>query len=200
MEKRLSTQPMSTEPARVLPKLNYGATFLRVLGVTALITALIVGPALLTGRLHLPARLPALTLPHAPDLAPVAAASMAIKIHLLTVLGAALIGVVLMARVKGTPFHRQLGWIYAAAMFATGVVTLTIPRPPIGGAHLGPFGPLHLFSLFAVVGVPMAIMAARRGDWATHGRFMAGLFIGGIGVAGLGAFAPGRLLNQVFFG
>jgi uncharacterized membrane protein len=199
MEKRVSAEPMSTEPARVPPKLNYWATALRAFLVFLLIVALLIGPALLSGKLALPTRMPALSSPHAPNLALIASASMAIKIHLATVVGAALIGVVLMARIKGTPFHRQLGWTYAAAMFATAVVTLTIPRLPVG-PHLGPFGPLHLFSLFTLAGVPMALLAARRGDWARHGRIMASLFIGGIGIAGIGAFAPGRLMNQMFFG
>jgi uncharacterized membrane protein len=193
---------MSTEPARVLPKLNYWAMALRAFSIFLLITAVLVGPSLLSGKLQLPSRMPALPSlpsPHAPNLAILASASLAIKIHLATVLGAALIGVVLMARIKGTPFHRQLGWIYAAAMFATGVITLTIPRLPVG-PHLGPFGPLHLFSLFTLVGVPTALMAARRGDWATHGRIMASLFIGGLGIAGIAAFIPGRLMHQVFFG
>jgi hypothetical protein len=76
-------------------------------------------------------------------------------------------------------------------VFVTGAVTLTIPRANFG-PHIGPFGPLHLFSLTALIGVPVALMAARKGNWALHGRIMAGLFIGGIGIAGLGAFTPGR--------
>jgi uncharacterized membrane protein len=195
----VSEEPMSTEPARALPKLNYWAMALRAFSIFLLIVALLVGPSLLSGKLQLPSRMTALPAPHAPNLALIASASMAIKIHLATVVGAALIGVVLMARIKGTPFHRQLGWIYATAMFATGLITLTIPRLPVG-PHLGPFGPLHLFSVFTLVGVPTALMAARRGDWATHGKIMASLFIGGIGIAGIGAFAPGRLMNVMFFG
>jgi uncharacterized membrane protein len=200
MEKSVSTELVSTEPRRrVLPKLNYWAMALRAFMIFLLIVALIVGPALLSGKLQLPARIPDLPAPHAPDLGLLDSASMAIKIHLFTVVGAAVIGIVLMARIKGTPFHRQLGWIYAAAMFSTAIVTLTIPRLPVG-PHLGPFGPLHLFSAFTLYGVPAALLAARQGDWATHGKIMASLFIGGIGIAGLGAFMPGRLMNQMFFG
>jgi uncharacterized membrane protein len=204
MEKRVSTQLMSTElvvvpPARVIPKMNYWRTLRRVMLVVGGIAALIVVPALVSGKLHLPTALPAFTPPHAPDLAALGAASLVIKLHLATVAGAAAIGIVLMARIKGTPFHRQLGWIYSSAMFVTGLVTLAIPAPTVG-PHLGPFGPLHLFSVFTLLGVPRALLAARRGEWELHGRIMASLFIGGIGIAGIGAFLPGRLMNQVFFG
>jgi uncharacterized membrane protein len=114
-------------------------------------------------------------------------------------LAAALIGFVLIFGLKGTALHRRLGYVYMAAMFGTGVVTLFIPRAPFG-PHLGPFGPLHIFSLLALMGVPAALWFARQGKWMIHGRIMGGLFVGGIGIAGLGAFMPGRIMYQIFFG
>lgn len=136
---------------------------------------------------------------HTPRWELLLSASPAIQAHLTTVVLAAAIGLFLILDRKGTRLHRQLGYIYMAAMFATGLVTLTIPRLPFG-PHLGPFGPLHLFSLLALVSVPAALWAARTGRWMLHGRLMGGLFVGGIGIAGLGAFTPGRLLWRVFFG
>ena len=199
MEKRVSTPLVSTEPTRVLPRINYGQILLRAFLIFLGIFALIVGPALFTGKLRLPAQAPSLTPPHLPNLALLAGAGPVIQIHLATVVLAAGIGLYMMTNRKGTPIHRRLGWIYAAAMFVTGLVTLFIPRLPVG-PHLGPFGPLHLFSVFTLYGVPAALLAARRGNWSLHGRIMAGLFLGGIGIAGLGAFMPGRLMNQMFFG
>lgn len=198
MEKRVSVQPMSTEPTvRQVPKLNYGVIVVRVISVVAIVAALSAGPALLSGKLDLAQF--AWPAPHWPNLALIGAASLAIKMHLVTVVSAAAVGLFLMLRIKGTRIHKQLGWYYMAAMFITGLVTLTIPRAPFG-PHIGPFGPLHLFSLTALVGVPAALLAARRGNWGLHGRIMAGLFVGGIGIAGLGAFTPGRLMYQVLFG
>lgn len=167
----------------------------RALGLAALIAVLMFGP----GIFALKAPSADLWRPHMPDLGLIAGASLAIKVHLATVAAAALTGVVLMIGRKGTPFHRQLGWVYASAMFITGLVTLSIPRPQFG-PHIGPFGPLHLFSLTALIGVPAAIHFARQQRWDIHGRIMAGLFVGGVGVAGLGAFTPGRLLWRVLFG
>ena len=130
---------------------------------------------------------------------PGAAASAVIQWHVGTIVAAALVGLVLMTGLKGTTFHRVGGYIYMAAMFLTGVVTLFIPRPQYG-PHLGPFGPLHIFSLTALIGVPAALYFARKGKWMIHGRIMGGLFVGGIGIAGIGAFTPGRIMYQVFFG
>jgi uncharacterized membrane protein len=201
MEKRVSSELVSTEPRSVIaPRINYGQIFLRAVLIVVGITALIVGPPLLSGKLRLSAiQAPALTPPHLPTLSLLVEAGPVIQAHLATVLLAMGIGVYLMANRKGTPVHRQLGWIYAGAMFITGVVTLFIPRLPVG-PHLGPFGPLHLFSAFTLYGVPAALLAARRGNWSLHGRIMAGLFIGGVGIAGVAAFMPGRLMHQIFFG
>ena len=110
-----------------------------------------------------------------------------------------MVGLMLMTQLKGTAFHRVGGYIYMAAMFGTGVITLFIPRPQIG-PYPGPFGPLHIFSLTALIGVPAALYFARQGKWMIHGRIMGGLFVGGIGIAGIGAFTPGRIMWQIFFG
>lgn len=191
----VSMQLMSTDAARELPKINYGRILLRASAPVAGVALLMVVPTLLGGRtIDLPeGRL------HWPDFSRIAEASLVVQIHLATVLAAAIAGGFVLAQRKGTRLHRQLGWIYAGGMFVTGLVTLLIPRPHTG-LHLGPFGPLHLFSLFALIGVPLAIRAARRRNWALHGKLMASLFIGGVGIAGLGAFVPGRLMWQVFFG
>lgn len=188
-------QLMSTDAPRDLPKINYGRIIVRATVPVAGVAALLFGPAILSGRaISFPAgRL------HLPELWRIAEASLVIKLHLVTVLAAALAGTFVLVQRKGTRLHRQLGWIYAGGMFITGIVTLAIPRPH-NGPHLGPFGPLHLFSLFALISVPLAIRAARRRNWALHGKLMASLFVGGVGIAGLGAFIPGRLMWQVFFG
>ena len=48
--------------------------------------------------------------------------------------------------------------------------------------------------------MPSAVVLARRHNVARHANIMTGVFIGGIGVAGVLAFLPGRLMWQVFFG
>jgi uncharacterized membrane protein len=199
----LSTQLVSTAPEpklrpalkRDLPARAYWTFVWRSLAITFGIAFLLAGPRLFTAsywgtiQLH----------PHLPNWAPLAQASLAIRIHVASIVAAALVGFVLMLRIKGTWLHRNLGYAYMAAMFGTGLITLTIPRPQFG-PHIGPFGPLHIFSLIALTAVPAALWFARQGKWMIHGRIMGGLFVGGIGIAGIGAFTPGRIMYQIFFG
>jgi uncharacterized membrane protein len=187
--------PVRPSPPRDLSRRDYLNFLIRAVLITLAIMALAGGQVLYTRQFwinhagHL----------HWPNWSPLASTSLVIQAHVATVLMAAAIGLFLMIGRKGTRLHRQIGYVYMAAMFATGLITLTIPRAPFG-PHLGPFGPLHIFSLFALVNVPAALWAAREGRWMLHGRIMGGLFVGGIGIAGLLAFMPGRLMWQVFFG
>jgi uncharacterized membrane protein len=133
-------------------------------------------------------------------LAPILAASPAIKIHVATVIPAFLIGThqIFFSR-KGAPFHRALGYIYLTLMTITAIAALFVhsvmPRGPFFG-----FSPIHLFvplTLFGVVG-------ALRGAWThnvpMHRRAMLGVYIGGILIAGSLAFLPGRVMHSVVFG
>jgi uncharacterized membrane protein len=132
---------------------------------------------------------------HAPRLELIAQAPLTIQLHLLTVLGSLLIGVVQMLGVKGARLHRILGWSFVVLMLATAVDALFIYDPA------GPrFTPLHLFSLLVLVSAPLGVLAARRHKVAVHRRAMTGLFFGGLILAGLFAFMPGRLMWRVFFG
>ena len=190
---------MSDKPVSTAPRLNYAAAGGRAALGAGVLIALTLAPGLIkTGHLPHFAVASGAHL-HAPNLSLVAAASMAIKIHLITLGVAALMALILVSGVKGTRVHRALGFIFAGAMFATGIVTLTIPPPPTQPHFLG-FGPLHLFSLTALIGVPVSLWAARNNKAMLHGRVMVGLTFGGLGIAGLGAFTPGRLIWQIFFG
>ncbi|MDB5477414.1 MAG: hypothetical protein JWP49_2925 [Phenylobacterium sp.] len=136
---------------------------------------------------------------HAPDLGPILHAGPAIQIHLATLLVAFAATAVLMTGVKGSRLHRVLGWTWAATMLTTAVATLFIRAAPFG-PHIGPFGVLHVFALLTFLSVPRAVLAARRHDVASHAGIISGFVIGGLGIAGLAAFLPGRLMWAVFFG
>lgn len=164
---------------------------LAVLGFTVLVTAAGLGSSGLrqsfsrfqAGHAHLP-RL---------DL--IAAASLPVRIHLCTVAAAFAVSTVLLTGKKGTVRHRALGWLFAVLMVTTAVGALFIHGPLSG--HVSP---LHLFSLYTLITLPRAILAARRGDAARHGRMMASLYFGGLVFAGLVALYPGHLMWNVFFG
>jgi uncharacterized membrane protein len=132
--------------------------------------------------------------PHTPDFAPLLAAGPAVLIHVGTVLGALVVGTVLVSGVKGTMVHRTLGWAWVALMLATGVTTLLIHRINPNGLSL-----LHLFSAYALIATPIAVAAARKHNVGLHGRLMLGSYAGALLVAGVTSFLPGRIMWEVFF-
>lgn len=133
--------------------------------------------------------------PHLPDLALLAAAPPAIKLHIAAALTALLIGTVQLIGVKGTALHRVLGWSWVIAMATTAVTSLFIRE-----LNHGSFSFIHLLSGWVIIALPMALWAARAARIRLHGRFMAGLFLGGLVIAGVLAFIPGRLMWRLFLG
>lgn len=120
-------------------------------------------------------------------------------LHLATVVPAFAIGAFQLFRRKGTPSHKLLGKIYMVLMLATGFITLAMPAE-VGPRFLNHFGFIHIFSLLALVNVPIAYIAARRGNIRAHRGAMLGLYLGGILIAGAFAFSPGRMLHTWLFG
>ena len=132
---------------------------------------------------------------HAPRLDLLASASLAIKIHLTTVSAAVVLATWQMVGPKGRTMHRILGWALAILLVTTAVASLFI-HDPRGGL----FNPFQLFAVWTLIGVPIAIVAARRHKVKYHARSMAGLYFGGLIFAGLLTFLPGRLMWSVFVG
>lgn len=133
--------------------------------------------------------------PHAPKLSRIAAAPLVVQVHLTAALTALAIGVALMMRVKGTALHKLLGWTWVLAMGTTAVSSLFIRE-----INHGAFSFIHLLSGWTIVGLPGAVYAIKRGKVGAHRRAMTGMFTGGLILAGLFAFIPGRLLWTVFLG
>jgi uncharacterized membrane protein len=173
------------------PALAYGTA------VSVAVVAVAAGPGLtrnwraISGALLRP--------PHAPEFSAIAHAPLPVQVHLATMCVAIACTAVLLAGVKGSRLHRVLGWTWSAAMLTTATVTLVIPSPPGMGDVFG-LGYLHLFSLLTFISVPRAILAARSHQVDKHARIVSGFLIGGLGLAGLFAFLPGRLMWQVVFG
>lgn len=125
-----------------------------------------------------------------------AQAPLAVQIHLATVLPAFGIGTwQILASAKGTPPHRFCGYLYMGLMVATAIAAIFIHE--INEGHLSlvhPFVPLTLWGVYA------GLRSAPRGDIKGHRGAMLGLYIGGLLIAGGLTFAPGRLMNRLFFG
>ncbi len=133
--------------------------------------------------------------PHAPDWALLARQAPVLQVHIAAATTALLVGVVLLAGVKGNRLHRALGWLWALAMATVAVSSLFIRE-----INDGAFSWIHLFTGWTIIILPMALYAARRHNVVAHRARMTGLFIGALLIAGLFTFMPGRLLWHVFLG
>ena len=128
-------------------------------------------------------------------LAPFEAAPSPIQIHLAAAAAAALLGAWVLLRPKGTAVHRLLGRVWMGLMVAVALSSFFIPATI--GRFLGPFGVIHVLSLWALVSLAMAIGAARTGRIRAHRIWVVVTYFGAIGGAGAGAFAPGRLISHM---
>jgi uncharacterized membrane protein len=133
--------------------------------------------------------------PHGLQLWRIAAAGPTIQLHLAAVTVAILIGLVLLAGVKGSMTHRLLGWTWVVAMTTVAISSLFIRL-----INHGHFSFIHLLSGWTLIAVPMGVAFARGHKVRLHARMMTGLFTSGLFIAGLFAFMPGRLMWNLFFG
>jgi len=129
-------------------------------------------------------------------LAPLLNAPLAIQIHAWAALAAFLLGIAQLARVKGTGSHRALGWVWVGLMLVVASSSFFIHDLRIWG----PWSPIHLLSIVALVMLPLAIWYVRRGMITGHKLTMLGLFAGALVIAGLFTFMPGRIMHRVLLG
>jgi uncharacterized membrane protein len=112
--------------------------------------------------------------------------SLALVIHLATVLPALPLGAYILLSRKGDRLHRLLGRTWAVMMMVTAISSFWLRAN-------GSLSPIHIFSVITLVSIPLSVIAIRRGNVERHRRAMAGVYIGLV-VAGAFAFLPGRLL------
>ena len=137
------------------------------------------------------------------NLEPILTAPLAVQLHLVTVVPAFAIGTwLLFFSTKGTPRHRRFGKVYLTLMAATALAALSIRSFSGWSVDVGPLrlGLLHLFVPLTAHGVYGALATIRAGDIAGHRAAMRGLYFGGLIIAGLLAFMPGRVMFRTFFG
>lgn len=115
--------------------------------------------------------------------------------HLLTISMALIVTPAMMWRKRGDGTHRFLGWIWAMSMFATAVISFDLRLINPGG-----FSYIHILSMLTVIGVPVLIVSARRGDLRRHRGQARGFVIGALLVAGFFTFPFNRLLGGWLFG
>jgi uncharacterized membrane protein len=120
-----------------------------------------------------------------------------VAIHLGSALAGLVLGIFVLARRKGTSSHRALGWTWVTLMASAAVSSVFLRDH--GSSYLLGFSPIHAITVITMVALPRAIWLARRGDIAGHRKVMKTIYAGGCIVAGLFAFAPGRLLGDALW-
>jgi uncharacterized membrane protein len=117
-----------------------------------------------------------------------------IWLHLATIMLALALTPMLLWRPRGTAGHRQLGYVWSAAMLLTAIDSLfvTTSRP-------GHFSPIHILSVATIVLVPVLVISARRHNLARHRRTVRGMIIGALLIAGFFTFPFDRLLGHWLF-
>lgn len=129
-------------------------------------------------------------------LEPLLEAPLAIQIHVATILPAALIGAFLLVwRGRGTPLHRLLGKIWIGLMLVSALSSFFIHELRIWQG----FSPIHLLSIFVVVGCLRVVWLARHGRIAAHRRLVTQIYVGSILIAGGFTLMPYRIMHAVVF-
>jgi uncharacterized membrane protein len=100
---------------------------------------------------------------------------------------------------KGTPRHRTLGYAWVALMAVVALSSFAIPTFMTRLMGAFPFGPIHILSIIMLIGLALAVRAARRGDVARHRRIVL-ILTASFLVTGLFTLLPGRLLHGWVFG
>ena len=126
---------------------------------------------------------------------PLLAAPIQIQIHVASALTAFFIGLILLCAPKGFGFHKTLGWTWVIAMGVTAFSSFFIT-----GIFENAFSPIHALSAWVLLGLPFGIAAVRRRNIKKHRDTMTGMFMGGMVIAGLFTFLPGRLMWDLFIG
>src|SRR5262249_29467636 len=130
------------------------------------------------------------------SLSPLLDAAPAIPVHAFAAMAAFALGLVQFAAPKGTLPHRTIGWIWVALMALVAVSSFWIHQLRL----FGPFGPIHLLSIFVLVMLPIAVWRARTHQVTAHRRAMTSMFLGALVIAGLFTLLPGRIMHMVVFG
>jgi uncharacterized membrane protein len=114
--------------------------------------------------------------------------------HLTTVLAALPLGISQILLPKGTFRHRTVGYVWIVLMVTTAIVSFSIHTINPNGLSW-----IHIFSVLTLVSAPLIVLYARRGQVEKHRGAVLGLMLGGLVIAGVFTFIPGRALGQLVF-
>ena len=128
-------------------------------------------------------------------LQPLLTAPISVQVHVAAAVAALALGAFIFLLPKGTGFHRFLGWGWVSSMIVVAATSIAMIADFRNGINA-----LHVFTAVTVVSLWLALTGIRRGDVRQHAGSMTGLYVGGLIIAGVFAFIPGRTMWQVVFG
>ena len=134
---------------------------------------------------------------------PLLDAPWVIQVHAFGAIAAFFLGAIQFAAPKGALPHKTLGVIWVTIMTAVTVSSIFIRPALIPDLPLSQwFGPIHLFTVITAVGIFGGVRHLLVGgpNLKRHKGPFLGMFLGGLVVAGVLAFLPGRIMHQVVFG
>lgn len=102
---------------------------------------------------------------------------------------------VMLFRRRGDRLHRQLGYIWVAAMGLTALISFDIRLVNRGG-----FSPIHILSVWTLIQVPIIVWTARTHQVKRHRGAVRGMVLGALLLAGFFTFPFGRLMGNWLFG
>lgn len=114
--------------------------------------------------------------------------------HLATIAAALSLTPVMLLRRRGDRLHRQLGWIWVAAMIGTALISFDIRLTNRGG-----FSFIHILSVWTLIQVPIIVWSARTHNVSRHRSAVRGMVFGALLIAGFFTFPFNRLLGQWLF-
>lgn len=120
---------------------------------------------------------------------------VAVWLHLATIAIALVLTPVMLLRPRGDRRHRQLGYVWAASMLATALISFDIRL-----TGRGSFSWIHILSVWTVIQVPLIVWSARAHQHARHRAAVRGMVLGALLIAGFFTFPFGRLLGSWLFG
>jgi len=129
------------------------------------------------------------------DLSPLLTGTFALQVHVASAITTFAIGLFLLSGLpKGTRLHKRLGWSWVISMASTAISSFFLVG--LNGNHMSW---IHGLSAWTIIILPFAVVAARRHDVKAHAKHMRGMFFGGMLIAGLFTFLPGRTMWHIFF-
>ena len=130
--------------------------------------------------------------------APLLNAPPIIQLHAFAAMTALVLGIIQLVSTKGTLPHRTLGWIWVVLMLTIAISSFWIHGKT--NRMIGVWSPIHLLSVLVLVMVPLAVFAAHHHRVRAHRITMISVFTGGLVIAGLFTFVPGRIMHAALFG